>query len=88
VDSFTCPPNDGSKNMRFGLDSMAAIAITTITTTPGYVIWSLRGGFLMAALVSSLPTWSHIDPLPVLDSRRTVKHIEASDAADRLFDSI
>jgi hypothetical protein len=32
----------------------------------GYVLWLLRGGALIASLLSSLPAWRLIDPLPVL----------------------
>jgi VCBS repeat-containing protein len=32
----------------------------------GYVIWLLRGGLLITSLLSSLPAWRFVDPLPVL----------------------
>jgi hypothetical protein len=32
----------------------------------GYVIWLLRGGVLATSLMSSLPAWRFVDPLPVL----------------------
>lgn len=34
----------------------------------GYVLWLLRGGALIASLLSSLPAWRLVDPLPVLGS--------------------
>ena len=34
----------------------------------GYILWTLRGGVLMAAALSQLPSWRMVDPLPVLDS--------------------
>ena len=46
----------------------------------------LRGGFLMATLVSSLPTWSHIDPLPILESSSMARNNRPKDAIDQLFD--
>ncbi len=33
----------------------------------GYVIWTIRGGYLAASMLSSLPAWAIIDPLPVLE---------------------
>jgi len=36
----------------------------------GIVIWLLRGGFLVASLLSSLPAWNFVDPLPILDEAR------------------
>ena len=77
-----------SDNISFGLASPALIAITTITATAGYVIWSLRGGFLMATLISSLPAWSHIDPLPVLESSSLKRQKRSTDAADQLFEGV
>ena len=34
----------------------------------GYVLWTIRGGYLAASLMSSLPAWQMVDPLPILDS--------------------
>ena len=33
----------------------------------GYVIWSVRSGYLLATMLSSLPAWRRFDPLPILD---------------------
>ena len=52
-----------------------AAGITSLTV--GYVIWLIRGGTLLATLVSSMPAWMAFDPLPVLDS------FEESDEARR-----
>jgi len=38
----------------------------------GYVIWTLRSGILMTGLLSSLPAWRFIDPLPILSGRVNV----------------
>lgn len=32
----------------------------------GYVMWLLRSGVLATSLLSSLPAWRFVDPLPVL----------------------
>ncbi len=34
--------------------------------TVGYMIWLLRGGTLMGSMLTSLPAWRLVDPLPVL----------------------
>jgi len=41
-----------------------AVSVTGLTI--GYVIWLLRGGTLLASMVSTLPAWCSFDPLPVL----------------------
>ena len=33
----------------------------------GYVLWTIRGGYLLASVLSSMPAWSTFDPLPILD---------------------
>ncbi|MCA9216643.1 MAG: tandem-95 repeat protein, partial [Planctomycetales bacterium] len=32
----------------------------------GYILWTIRGSYLIAMLSSSLPVWSQFDPVPVL----------------------
>jgi hypothetical protein len=44
----------------------AAAAFTGFSFSVGYVIWLVRGGILMTSLLSSLPAWRMLDPLPVL----------------------
>jgi len=34
------------------------------------VIWSLRGATLLATLLSSMPLWKTLDPLPILEERQ------------------
>jgi hypothetical protein len=42
----------------------------TVTTglSVGYVVWLIRGGVLLSSLLSSLPAWRWVDPLPILGS--------------------
>ena len=49
----------------------AAIGTATVvsaTLSVGYVLWTLRGGYLVASLLSTLPAWKMVDPLPVLET--------------------
>jgi len=34
----------------------------------GYVLWTMRTGYLLAGLIATLPAWQTIDPLSVLQS--------------------
>ena len=45
----------------------------------GYVIWLLRGGVLATSLLSSLPAWRFVDPLPVLARMRQGSDDDDSD---------
>jgi hypothetical protein len=49
----------------------------------GYVVWLTRGGLLIASLVSSIPVWRLVDPIPVLASFG-VDDDEAGDDAESL----
>ena len=44
---------------------VGSTAVVTTSLSVGYVVWILRGGSLLTAFVSALPTWSSFDPLPV-----------------------
>jgi hypothetical protein len=46
----------------------------------GYVIWLLRGGLLLSSLLSSLPAWQVVDPMPILD--RSKRSEEEDDDGD------
>jgi hypothetical protein len=57
----------------------------------GYVVWLVRGGVLMSSMLSALPAWQMIDPLPVLAASRVGKPgrkgARSEDAqVERLFD--
>jgi hypothetical protein len=53
----------------------------------GYVIWLLRGGLLLSSLLSSLPAWHAVDPMPVLARRGEEDDEEGADEdpLERLF---
>ena len=39
---------------------------TTASLSVGYIMWMLRGGYVLASVLSTMPVWQNIDPLPVL----------------------
>jgi Tfp pilus assembly protein FimT len=43
------------------------LAATGAAFSVGFVAWTLRASYLTATLMSSLPAWHRLDPLPVLD---------------------
>jgi len=43
----------------------STLAVTTGMSV-GYVIWLTRGGVLLASLLSSMPAWRLVDPIPIL----------------------
>ena len=55
--------NDESRSTR----QEVAVAIATGTSlTIGYVAWLIRGGVLVSSLLTSMPAWRLLDPLPIL----------------------
>jgi hypothetical protein len=54
---------------------MAAGSATVVSfgASAAYFIWLLRGGSLLSSLLSVLPAWKSIDPLPVLEALESKK---------------
>jgi hypothetical protein len=66
----------------------ATVAVSTGLSV-GYVIWLLRGGALLGSLLSAMPAWQMVDPLPVLTSDRrrdTDKVSQDEQPLENLFD--
>ncbi len=51
-------------NLEFGTRAVTVTSGFSI----GYLIWLLRGGVLIGSVMSSLPAWRTLDPLPVLNN--------------------
>jgi hypothetical protein len=63
----------------------STVAITGAMSV-GYVMWLLRGGLLLSSLLSSMPAWHVIDPLPVLaGGKRREDDDGGDDPLERLF---
>ena len=45
-----------------GVATMGSLSVSMI-----YILWTVRAGYLLASLLSSVPAWGFIDPLPILD---------------------
>ncbi|WP_293997473.1 cadherin domain-containing protein [Sphaerotilus sp.] len=66
-----------------GMVSLASTALISTGVSVGYVIWLVRGGVLMTSLMSVVPAWAGMDPLPVLaEMRRTGGGGAGTDGAD------
>ncbi|TVO53274.1 cadherin-like domain-containing protein [Denitromonas halophila] len=48
--------------------SIGATMVTGAGLTIGYVAWLIRGGVLLTSLLSTMPAWRLLDPLPILNS--------------------
>ncbi len=69
----------------------SSIALTTGVSV-GYIVWLVRGGVLVSSMLSAMPAWQMIDPLPVLMSSRRGgggrknDDDEGADDVEKLFD--
>jgi hypothetical protein len=63
----------GPQNARPHATAGAVAGLTTTLLSVGYVIWCIRGGSLIATLLTTLPLWRWLDPLPVLDNHERKK---------------
>ena len=59
---------DASQEQHRQMMAVGATAVVSTGLSVGYVVWLLRGGTLLASMVSALPAWVAFDPLPVLES--------------------
>ncbi len=51
------------------MEDWAAGTLTAVSSTlsVGYILWTIRGGYLAASILTSMPAWRLMDPLPVLE---------------------
>ena len=70
--------------------TLSAIALSSGLSI-GYIVWLIRGGILVSSMLSALPAWQLIDPLPVVTSAGPAKGKRPETDTDdpqveRLFD--
>jgi hypothetical protein len=63
-------------------------SVASVGASAAYVLWLLRGGSLLSSLLSMLPAWQSIDPLPVLDNFESRKRRKKRMNADSDGESI
>jgi VCBS repeat-containing protein len=61
---------------------LQSATVGTFVLSAGYVAWLLRAGVLSASLLSSMPLWRQVDPLPVLSARAKKREQQRVDLPD------
>jgi hypothetical protein len=51
-------------------------ASVSLVVSIGYLVWAVRGGWLLASLMMTMPTWCQFDPLPVLMNSKKKKEAD------------
>ncbi|MGI4935123.1 MAG: DUF4347 domain-containing protein [Janthinobacterium lividum] len=64
----------------------STLAASTAITV-GYVLWLLRGGALAASVLSALPAWRFVDPLPVLGALKNGDETEEDDSLEKMVEN-
>ena len=70
-----------SIRQQLNLDKNTIASTLAVSTglSVGYVLWLVRGGVLLSSLLTSMPAWRLIDPLPILGHLGTRKHSDDED---------
>ena len=56
-----------SRNATIPIIAGTTAGVSTVVTA-GYVLWTIRGGWLVSSLLAQMPAWQLMDPLLILDS--------------------
>jgi hypothetical protein len=67
---------------------MASSVATATGLSIGYVIWLLRSGVLLTALLSSVPAWQFVNPLLVLTNPDRKRKKGQDDSHDDSLESM
>jgi hypothetical protein len=57
-----------ARNITIDTINLGSGAVFSTGLSIGYVAWLLRSGIILSSVLSSLPAWRFIDPLPILSS--------------------
>ena len=67
----------------FGSFSVGSLALSSGLSI-GWIVWSLKGGYIVGSLLSTASPWTLIDPLPVLDTLEKNDKKSTDQASDKL----
>jgi hypothetical protein len=69
-DSLDAVKQEITSDSRLSKVYLGSAIVSSIGLSVGYVVWLLRGGMLLASLLSSMPAWQFLDPLPILARKK------------------
>jgi hypothetical protein len=64
---------------------LGSAIVSSIGLSAGYVVWLLRGGMLLSSLLSSIPAWQILDPLPILAREKDDEHSEDDESLESIL---
>ena len=80
--------NDLESSARLGRYIAGTATVTAVAFTAGYAAWALRSAHLLTMLLSTLPAWWHVDPLPLLTLKEARKARRRDEEDESLEDMV
>jgi CSLREA domain-containing protein len=71
---------------RLGKVYLGSAIVSSIGLSVGYVVWLLRGGMLLASLLTSMPAWQFLDPLPILARKKDDDNSDDNESLESIVD--
>ncbi len=82
IDRMQADMDDDSDEQNADDVDVQIVIGSTVSLTAGIVSWVLRGGSLLASLMSTVPLLNRFDPLPILKNREDEEDVEPDDDSD------
>ena len=70
----------------FDVTTVGSTVVVSTGLSVGYVVWLARGGVLLASLLSSMPAWRVVDPLPILARANDGEDLDSGDSLASLIE--
>ena len=65
---------------------LGSAIVSSVGLSVGYVVWLIRGGLLLSSLLSSLPAWQILDPLPILARKKDDDRSEDDESLESILE--
>ena len=75
-----------SKELLLGNTVLGSAIATSVGLSAGYVVWMLKGGSLLASVLSSLPAWQLADPLAILVGKKEDEDDEDDESLETIIE--
>ncbi len=75
-----------TSEIKLGKMYLGSAIVSSIGLSVGYIVWLLRGGMLFASLLSSIPAWQFLDPLPILARKKDDDQSDDNESLESIVD--
>jgi hypothetical protein len=85
-DSLDAVKQEMTSHNRLSQVYLGSALVSSIGLSVGYVVWLLRGGMLLASLLSAMPAWQFLDPLPILARKKEDDRSDDHESLESIVD--